>query len=568
METMWELRPAFEAPSSLTWSQELGLPKILASILLQRGISTAEEARSFLYPRLSDLIDPSVFPEMEKAVGRIGQALQDKERIMIFGDYDVDGITATSLLYLVLNHLGGEVSYYLPHRLTEGYGLSKEGIDEARRRGARLIVSVDCGMTAVEEAEYAGQAGIDLIISDHHLAGDRIPRVFAILNPKYGMEDYPGGELSGVGVVFKMAQALYRSLDLNESELEEHLDLVALGTTADIVPLTKENRIFCKYGLEQIAKSSKPGLKALISSAGLSGKPIGTAQVVFILAPRLNAVGRLGDGIPSIRLLVTRDEKETYQIAGFLEAENKRRRSLDEKTHFEALELVSRSVDLVQEKAIVLAKPDWHSGILGIVASRLVEKFYKPTILVSFEQEQGKGSGRSIPSFNLFEALKECKEHLDGYGGHRQAVGINVSKAKFEDFKNAFVKVAGERLSQADLVPRQTIDAELDLQEISLPLIESLELLAPFGPGNMRPVFLTKRLSKADFPGIVGNNHLKLRVAQQETEYEAIGFSLGSWAKSIATSPQTFDLAYVVEANFWNNQTRVQLRIKDIKFSS
>ena len=566
MQTIWELKSPVIS-SSTDWFSPLGLSPILGKILVNRGITNLQQADKFLRPRLSDLVDPFVLPDMEKAVGRIERALQDKEKIMIFGDYDVDGISAASLFYLVLNRLGAEVSYYLPQRLTEGYGLSKEGIDEARKRGASLVISVDCGMTAVEEALYAKAFGINLIITDHHLAGEIIPEAWAIINPKYAIEDYPGGELAGVGVVFKITQALYRRLGLDESELEEHLDLVALGTAADVVSLTKENRILCKYGLEQIAKSNKPGLKVLILSAGLQGKSIGTAQVVFGLAPRLNAVGRLGDAIHSIRLLVTRDENEAFQIASFLESENQKRRALNEKTQKEALELLDKTVNLDKEKAIVLSQTDWHPGILGIVAARLAESFYRPTVLVTFDQEEGKGSGRSIPGFDLFEALKECRQHLQTFGGHRQAAGLNLLKSKFEDFKKKFLEIANQRLSESDLTPKQSVDAEVELKEIDQGLVEALELLAPFGPGNMRPVFVTRKVSKADFPGIVGNNHLKLRVAQAKHEYEAIGFTLGKWAKPIATNVATLDIAYVLETNFWNGQNRIQLRIKDLKFS-
>lgn len=567
MQTIWEFRPQFASAYAPEWTDSLRLPRVLGQILSQRGIATPEQARSFLYPKLSDLIDPFVLPEMEKAITRICQALENREKIMIFGDYDVDGISATALIYLVLSQLGAEVSYYLPHRLTEGYGLSPEGMDEAKRRGASLVISTDCGMTAVEEADYAKGLGLDLIITDHHLAGDNIPRAYAIINPKFQQSEYPGGELAGVGVAFKIVQALYRKLDLDESGLEEHLDLVALGTSADVVPLTGENRILCKFGLEQIAKTTKPGLKALINSAGLQGRPIGTAQVVFMLAPRLNAVGRLGDAVSSIKLLVTKNENEAFQIAGFLESENSKRRKLDERTQKEAEELIERTVNLSQDKAVILSRPDWHPGILGIVAARIAESYYRPTILVTFDQSEGKGSGRSIPGFDLFAALKECERCLEKFGGHRQAVGLTVRPAKFEEFRHNFLQIASERLSEQDLIPRQQIDAELELKEIDQGLLESIELLTPFGPGNMRPVFASRKISKADFPGIVGNNHLKLRVAQSGTEFDAIGFSLGQWAKPIATNAGTFDLAYVLENNSWNGQTNIQLRIKDVRFS-
>ncbi|MCI0530697.1 MAG: single-stranded-DNA-specific exonuclease RecJ [candidate division Zixibacteria bacterium] len=567
MTKIWDINPASQNGAGAELSAGLNLPELVGQLLSQRGITTLDEARRFLNPQLSDLQDPFLFPQMERAALRIIKALQSKEKMMIFGDYDVDGISATALLFLTLGKLGADVSHYLPNRLTEGYGLSTEGIDEAVNRNVGLVISVDCGITACDEAEYSQKKGIDLIITDHHLPGQRIPAAYAIINPKFEIKGYPGGEISGVGVAFKLIQAVYRRLEMDESELYLHLDLVALGTSADLVDITGENRIFCKFGLEQIATSTKPGIRALANSAGLEGNQIGTAQVVFGLAPRLNAVGRLGDANLAIKLLVTQDYEQARAIAVLLETENKKRRVLDEKVEAEAAFLLSQN-PAETSKAIVLASDEWHPGILGIVAARLAERMHRPTVLISFTENEGKGSARSIPGFDIYSALSACKEHLDGFGGHRQAAGVNISRARFDSFRQVFLQVAEERLSAADLTPRQTIDSLLDFQSISEELIESLELLAPFGPGNMRPVLASENLSKADNPGIVGKNHLKLKVAQKDKEFDAIGFTFGDWARPLAMNSQGFDMAYVAEKSVWKGKSRIQLRIKDIRIRS
>lgn len=565
MEMNWEFPQSLDQNKYENFSAELGLPPVMGRILLNRGITRIEEAKRFLNPNLNDLSDPFSLKDMEKGVEKVISTLKENQKVMIFGDYDVDGITSASLMYLVLNKLGAQASYYLPNRLVEGYGLSEEGILEAERRGAKLIISVDCGINAVKEVDFARERGIDCIITDHHEPAETLPNAQAIINPKQENKDYEGRELSGVGVAFKFAQAIYRKLGQDEKELEEHLDLVALGTAADIVPLVGESRILTRFGLSQIARTSKPGLKSLIFISGLMGKEIGTGQVVFVLAPRINAVGRLGDAERAIKLLTTKDERLASEIARVLEIENRKRKNIDEETLNQALELTEEKVNLKEDRAIVLASPGWHQGVIGIVASRIAERFYRPTIMISIDGDEGRGSARSIPGFHLFDALKECEEHLLKYGGHKYAAGLSISAHKINTFKEKFLEISARRLKEDDLIPKLCLDAEVELEEINSELMSVLELFAPFGPGNFRPVFVTRNLELAEAPCVVGNNHLRLRVKKNEVVMDAIGFNLGDYARPLALRGTNIDLAYVLELNLWNGNAKIQMRLKDLK---
>ncbi len=567
MKPKWELKPEPDQSVVNQLASELSLPPIATRILVARGLDTKSKAEEFLSPSLENLLDPFLLPDMQKGVDRVIRALKEKEKIMIFGDYDVDGITSTSLLFLVLNKLGAEVTYYLPNRLIEGYGLSEEGILEAERRGVELIISVDCGITATEEVAFAKSKGIDTIVTDHHEPKEILPHASAIINPKTARGEYPDSELSGVGVAFKFAQAIYRKLGQDESELEDHLDLVALGTTADIVPLVGENRIFTKFGMTQIAKTTKPGLKSLIFVSGILGQRIGTGQVIFILAPRINAVGRLGDADLAIKLLTTRDESKAAELARILDDENRRRKNIDETTLKEALDLIRQDVDVANDKAIVLASSGWHQGVIGIVASRLVERFHRPTIMIAINEDEGKGSARSIPGFHLYEALKECEEYLIQYGGHKYAAGLSIMPEKIHLFREKFKKVSDKNLSMDDLIPRLLIDSELELEQINPHLVKALDIFAPFGPQNMRPVFLTRNLHIWGEPYVVGNNHLRLRVKKTGPVFDCIGFGMGDMMKLLSMRGVRIDLAYVVETNFWNDTYRIQLRIKDLRIA-
>ncbi len=517
---------------------------------------------------MTDLKDPFTLAGMDKAINRILEALRANEKMMVYGDYDVDGITAASLLYLILNKLGAQVIYYLPNRLIEGYGLSVDGIQEASEQGVSLIISVDTGVTAVEEVKYALSLGIECILTDHHEPGEILPEPVALVNPKQKGCTYSGGELSGVGVAFKVAQALYLRLQQDQTELEEHLDLVALGTSADIVPLVGENRILTKFGIRQISRTTKPGLKSLTFVSGLMGKEIGTGQVVFILAPRINAIGRLGDAELAIKLLTTKDERIASEIARKLDKENQRRKNIDEQTLNEALEQMREFVDLNNDRAIILASEGWHQGVIGIVASRLVERFHLPTIMIAIDNGEGKGSARSIPGFHLCNALKECEDLLLRYGGHKYAAGLTINPVNIDKFRERMKEVSQRLLTDDDLIAKLYIDSEIELSRIDDDLLNVLETFAPFGPQNMRPVFLTRNCEILGQPYCVGKNHLKMKVRKGDSVFDVIGFGFGDWVKNLSGRGNLVDLVYVVEYNSYNDHTRIQLRLKDLRLAA
>ncbi len=547
-------------------SAETDLPENVIKILINRHIDTPETIDRFLNPKLTDLKDPFELLGMREGINRVTKALFENEKIVIYGDYDVDGITATALLYMIFNKLGAQVDFYLPNRLTEGYGLSKDAIDEARSKGVSLIVTVDTGITAVEEVRYANSLGMNVLITDHHEPAESLPDAVAIINPKQPDCSYES-ELSGVGVAFKFAQALYRSLNQDERELEEHLDLVALGTSADIVPLVGENRILTKFGIKQIARTTKPGLKSLAFVSGLMGKEISTGQVVFILAPRINALGRLGDAGQAIRLLSTRDERLAAEIARKLDDENKRRKEIDETTLHEALDQIEEIVDLENDRAIVLAGEGWHQGVIGIVASRLVEKYHLPTVMISITNGEGKGSARSIPGFHLCEALKECEHLLIRYGGHKYAAGLSIKQEHIPEFREKFIHVSSQFLSDEDIIPKLHIDLEIELTDINDDFMQSLEAFSPFGPQNMRPIFLTRNCEVVGQPYVVGRNHLKMKIRKGDAMFDVIGFGFGDMARLISSKGCLVDVVYVIEYNTYNDVTRKQIRLKDIKLT-
>ncbi|MCD6531737.1 single-stranded-DNA-specific exonuclease RecJ, partial [bacterium] len=507
----WVLAEREDPALSSQLAKELNIPSVIAQILVNRGLKTVSQLKSFFYPSLSDLSDPFLLPDMEKAVGRILEALRNRERIVIFGDYDVDGLTSTALLYYVLSRFGADVIYYLPDRLLEGYGLSEKGIDEAIDKGASLLISVDCGITGIDSVRYAQSRGLDCIITDHHEPGEEIPDAVAVVDPKLMDEDTPFRELAGVGVAYKLADALYEKLGEDKTFLHEHLDLVGLGTVADIVPLTGENRILAKFGLRTLERTSKPGLKALMQVAGLWGSELSSWHIVFVLAPRLNAVGRVSDPTIAFKLLISRSHQEAMELALLLEEENHRRKELDERIFAEAVENAERTMR-PGDRALVLVSDNWHLGVIGIVASRLVEKYYRPVVLISTVDGMGKGSARSIPGFHLLDAIRDSSDLLTKFGGHKYAAGLCIENDKIEEFRARFLEYAARHLSDEDLIPQLSIDAKIDPDEIDLNLIKWLDLFAPYGPDNMRPVFLIENAQLAGEPKIVGTNHLRFRI--------------------------------------------------------
>lgn len=562
----WIVAEKPDQETLMALAEALDVPKVIGRILVNRGIRTMEEARLFFRPDWNDLYDPFLMKDMDKAVGRLIEALEKNERIFIYGDYDVDGITSVSLLILFLRELGGEVFFYIPNRLQEGYGLSTSGIHQASQVGARLLISVDCGITAVDEVALGRDLGIDVIISDHHEPSSIMPEAAAILDPKRADASYPFKELAGVGVAFKLIQAVSQRLNLEDEAYRKYIDLVALGSAADIVPLVDENRVLVMKGLELINRHERLGIHALVERSGLDGKKIGTGQIVFILAPRINAVGRLGNAERAVRLLITDSEQQARNIASILETENRNRKNIDEETFQEALELIESEYDMQSDRAVVLSREGWHSGVIGIVASRIAERVYRPTIMISVEDGIGKGSARSISNFNIYSALKKCEDHLVGFGGHRYAAGLTIEDEKIDIFREAFKKVAAEMVTEDDLIQQISVDAEISLKEITAKTVRVLNQFAPFGPRNMRPVFISRNLQVVGTPRVVGKNHLKFRVRERGREvFDVIGFDLGSLHYRLNPGEDNLDMVYVIEENYWNDQIRLQLRVKDLR---
>ena len=565
MEFKWQFFDSHEKDTIKSFADDLNSSPVLARVLLNRGIEDIESAREFFRPSLLQLHDPFLMNGMEKAIVRVQRAIESKQRIVIYGDYDVDGTTATSMLLLFLRQLHADVDFYIPERLVDGYGLSENGIRKTKEQNIDLIITVDCGITAVQEVEYANSLGIDVIICDHHQPGADLPPACAILNPKQVDCPYPFKELAGVGVAFKLVQGLQKHLLLDEDIVDNFLELVAIGSSADIVPLVDENRILVKHGLANLSKTKNLGLKALIEATMLSDCKIGTGQVVFVLAPRINAVGRLGDGGRAVSLLTSESQQQAQNIASILESENRKRRTIDEETFASALAIIEDQFDPEQETVFVLNSDEWHPGVIGIVASRIVEKYFRPTVMIATENGQGKGSARSIPGFDIYQALKRVENLMDNFGGHKYAAGLTIHSENIPEFRSRLSEVARETLTDEMLIPKLWIDAEISFHEIEDNLIKLLERMAPFGPQNPRPVFSTKDLQVVGTPTIVGKNHLKFKVRQKNIVMNAIGFNLGHLLYRISAGETNVEIAYVIEENEYQGKKKVQLRIKDLR---
>jgi len=551
---------------------DLNIHPSLAKVLVLREIDSYRKARQFFKPSLDDLHDPFLLTGMRDAVKRIIKALTDNEKILIYGDYDVDGTNAAAMLYLFLTEIGGNVQIYIPNRFKEGYGISKSGIDEAIQNANKLIISVDCGITAIEETEYAKNYGIDLIICDHHEPGEVLPKALAVLDPLKPGCPYPYKYLSGAGVTFKLMQAISSSIGMKDLPFK-YLDFVAVAGAADIVPLTDENRILVKFGLEKLNNDPRPGFKALIEKAGLKLGNISSSQIVFGLAPRINAVGRLGDANRAIKLLLSKDYEEALHYAEILDKENRNRREIDEEILNEAIQKVESEINLDEETAIILHKEDWHLGVIGIVASRLVEKFYRPSILLTSVDGILKGSARSIPDFNLYEALKECEDILLQFGGHKAAAGLSIHYDKINDFKKRFNEVAKKNLTPEQLIPTLEIEAIVELNSITPKFRRILDRFAPFGPQNMKPIFLTEKVEIFDRPRINSNNHLFMKVRKNGSMvFDTVGYNLGEYAQSLldlnGSIKNTYiDIVYTIESNTINDMVFPLLNLKDFRIS-
>lgn len=558
----WTLPPEADTAALAALNSALGISEIACKLLLTRGFTDPEQAKRYLRPALDQLHDPSGLLGMDKAVERLVRAIRDGELIMVHGDYDVDGICSTTIMTRTLRAFGGKVLPFIPLRLVDGYDLGDAGVKAAKAAGAKVVLTCDCGTSAREPIARLCAEGIDVIVSDHHLPSSELPNCVAVLNPRQANCEYPDKDLAAVAVAFKLALALARALGREDHFIWGMLDLVALATVADVAPLRGENRVFVRKGLKLLAETRNFGLRALIRSSGLLGKQLTAGRVGFILAPRLNAAGRLGHALRGVELLLSESEEEANPIARELEELNQRRQDLDRVTLDQARELASK-LDMDSTYAITLWSEDWHPGVIGIVASRIVEEFYRPTLLIALKGNEGKGSGRSIPPFNLHSGLAECRELLTRFGGHRSAAGITIDRANLESFAARFNEVAKSQLTPEQLVPDLRIDLELPIDSANDNLEKLLRHFEPFGMGNPSPVFVARDVKLSSPPAIVGRDGLKLCLTTAAGPIEAIGWGMGHRTEEFDIS-SSVDVAFRLERDEFRGESRLQARIVDI----
>lgn len=534
--------------------------QLLATILANRNILKEEDIRLFLNPTRNDFYNPFLITDMDIAVNRIIKAIENKENITIYGDYDVDGITSITVLKSFLNDIGVEADTYIPNRLIEGYGLNKEAIDKISKKGCNLMITVDCGISAIEEIEYANSLGIETIITDHHEAGNEIPKAIAVIDNKRKDSKYPFRELAGVGVVFKLIQAIGITLKLKEESYLKYLDIVCIGTISDIVPLVDENRVIAKLGLLLVAQTKNIGLRSIINSSGYN--KIDSNTISFGVAPRINACGRMGKAEEALELFLSKDKNEVNELTNKLNEHNRKRQETEKAIFENALEKI-KAEHLDENKAIIVGGENWHHGVIGIVSSKITEMYFKPSILLSFEEDGiGKGSGRSIPGFDLHEALMKCSDTIEKFGGHSMAVGITVKKDNLEKFKKKFEQIATQ--SKIDeIIPIINIDAKVDLSDIDKEMVESLKQLEPFGEANKMPVFAFKNLKIDSIRALSEGKHLKLTLKDNNYIINAIGFNIGYLANEYRIGDK-IDVAGVLEINTFNGVDNLQINIKDI----
>ena len=547
-------------------AEALSLPEIVCRLLLIRGFVTAEEAKSFLRPKLDRLHDPLSFLSMDKAVERLARAVREQELVFIHGDYDVDGICSTTILTRVIRWLGGKSMPFIPRRIEDGYDLSDAGVNAALAAGAKVVVTCDCGTGAVGPVARLCRSGVDVIVTDHHLPSGGLPDCLAILNPKRSGCGYPDKDLAAVAVTWKLSLALARALGASENPIWAMLDLVALATVADVAPLRGENRVFVRWGLKMLAETRNIGMRALLRAAGLDKRELTAGRIGFILAPRLNAAGRLGHAIRGVELLLTENEHEANVIARELEELNHRRQEIDHATLEQARERVL-AMDLDEQYSIVLADDTWHPGVVGIVASRLVEEFGRPTVLIALSGEQGKGSGRSIPKFDLHGALGQSRQDLLRYGGHRAAAGITIAREKVADFAARFNEVARSVLTPADLVPEIRVDLEVSIEGLDGRIESLFRHFEPFGIGNPTPVLLARNVTIARPPRPVGEHGLKLALDTGTGSLEALGWGIADRAAEFQPGTKV-DVAFRLERDDYRGETYLQARIADIRASA
>jgi single-stranded-DNA-specific exonuclease len=556
--------PPREAVESL--SRTLSLPPILCGVLASRGYADAEAARNYLRPHPGQLHSPALLAGIGDAVGRLSRAVRDRETILVHGDYDVDGICATALYVRALRMMGARAEAFVPHRLNDGYDLTGAGIRAAQAVDARLILTGDCGIVAHEAVDAAMALGIDVVVTDHHTPGPTLPAATAVVNPNRPDCGYPDKGLAGVGVAYKVCCALAGELGFPPGKLSCFLDLVAVATIADLAPLTTENRALVRWGLSILPDTPNPGLRALLAVTGLADRgALSAGQVGYVLAPRINAVGRMGEALRGVRLLLTDDPGEARTIAATLEEENRWRREVDGGTLRDAMEMLEAGYDAERDRGVVLASDRWHPGVIGIVASRVVEQIHRPTVLVALGREEGKGSARSVPGFHLYEAMRACSVHLLRFGGHRAAAGCSILTSSLEAFREHFDAHAREHLTAEQLVPEVRIDLEVALAEVDAGLYRLLKHAAPFGVGNPTPVFAARRIRLAGAPRVVGSEHLRMTLSAADARLEAIGFGMAGRITELKGSAGAIDVAFRLEENSWKGRTELQAKLLDIR---
>lgn len=569
-EKKWALKePTPDLCSKL--SQELNISQIVAQVLINRGIDTPEKARRFLSARLQDLHSPFLMKGMDKAVNRIISAIKNNEKICIYGDFDVDGITATAVMVLFLREVNINVSYYIPRRLEEGYGLNVSAVKRIKARGASLLITVDCGVSDVKAVKYAHKNSMDVIVTDHHEMPDNFSEAYAILNPKQPDCGFPFKGLAGVGVAFNLIIGLRKKLrELGfwqkgqEPNLKDYLDLVALGTIADIVPMVDENRIFAKNGLKIIAKGKRPGIKALKDVSGIADGEVDAGMVAFRLAPRMNASGRLSDAKLVVDLLISTTYEEAYVLAKKIDVENTSRQKIGRKILAEAKSKIAAGT--APDGPLVLSDKGWHQGVVGICASRLSDEFFMPTVLLAINEKTGeaRGSARSINGFDIYSAIKECEEDLKAFGGHKAAAGLTLKVDKIDVFKKKFTEIVRAELARRDYIPIVEVDAEISLEMLTYGVLQEIENLAPFGPANPEPVFSSLDIDYYSTM-TVGNGHLKLKIKESGQFFDAIGFNMAS---RYCFKDEKIRLAFVPQIHAYNGERSIQLNLRDIKYGN
>ncbi len=566
MEKRWVYANGDDDAKVTELSAALNISRPLAGILVQRDIHSFDEAKYFFRPSLDDLHDPFLMKDMDRAVDRLTDAIANEEKILIYGDYDVDGTTAVSLVYGFLRRYYDRLDFYIPDRYKEGYGISETGIRWAHDNGFSLVIALDCGIKAIDRMNQANELGVDVIICDHHLPGENLPSAYAVLDPKRADCDYPFKELSGCGVGFKLMQGFCQQQTIDHVELFGFLDLLAVSIASDIVPIVGENRIMAYYGLKKLNDQPLPGLKAIMDNSGYRGE-LDISAVVFGIGPRINAMGRISHARGSIQLLLSQTEEEAKGFALKVEGKNVERRNYDASITKEALEMIENNEDNDTARSTVLYNKDWHKGVIGIVASRCIEKYYRPTIILTESNDKATGSARSVLGFNVYEAIAECAELLDQFGGHQYAAGLTMDIKNIAAFQEKFERVVSERITDDQLVPQIEINQLIDFDMINQKFFNILKQMSPFGPQNMQPVFATHKVVATTETRVLKGEHLKLFLKQQNSNkvMEAIGFGLAAYYDMIAAG-MSFSVAYTIEENNYMDRVSLQLNVKDIKF--